>query len=272
LIPNILSIAGTDPSGGAGIQADLKSISANGGYGMCAITALVAQNTQGVREVFYPPVAFLRAQLDAVADDVRIDAIKIGMLGKLDVIETVSDWLRGQNAPVVLDPVMVATSGDRLLDEAAEHALIELASRVHVLTPNVPELAVLAGAVPATSNTIAFDQAAAVAQSTGAMVVAKGGHLSNATVVDALIDGSGVVAETSHRRIDTKNTHGTGCSLSSAIATRYAVTKSWERALIEASDWLAEAIGAADELQVGQGHGPVHHFARLWKHSHGEKS
>jgi hydroxymethylpyrimidine/phosphomethylpyrimidine kinase len=265
MIPNILSIAGTDPTGGAGIQADLKSISANGGYGMCAITALVAQNTQGIREVFYPPASFLRSQLDAVSDDVRIDAIKIGMLGSLDVIQTVSEWLDGQTAPVVLDPVMVATSGDRLLDQVAERALIQLARRVQILTPNVPELAVLAGGEPAVDSAASFTQAARVAQTTGALVIAKGGHLSGVEVVDALVAADGVVMRSSHPRISTKNTHGTGCSLSSALATRYALTGSWEQALIEASDWLAGAIAYADELQVGHGHGPVHHFAQLWK-------
>ena len=142
--PRVLSIAGTDPTGGAGIQADLKSIAANGGYGMAVVTALVAQNTRGVRSVHTPPVEFLREQLDAVSDDVVIDAVKIGMLADVDVIREVRSWLEAIRPPlVVLDPVMVATSGDRLLESSAEQALRDLVSLADLVTPNIPELAVL---------------------------------------------------------------------------------------------------------------------------------
>ena len=144
-IPRVLSIAGTDPTGGAGIQADLKSIAANGGYGMAVVTALVAQNTMGVRSVHLPPASFLIEQLDAVSDDVEIDAVKIGMLANAEIIDTVRGWLGRVRPPlVVLDPVMVATSGDRLLDVEAEVAMRSLLSQVDLVTPNIPELAVLA--------------------------------------------------------------------------------------------------------------------------------
>ncbi|MCW3159366.1 bifunctional hydroxymethylpyrimidine kinase/phosphomethylpyrimidine kinase [Micropruina sonneratiae] len=269
-VPNVLPIAGTDPTGGAGVQADLKAISATGGYGMSAITALVAQNTRGVRSVHYPPAAFLRAQLDAVADDVAIDAVKIGMLGTVEIIHAVADWLAEVRPPVVvLDPVMVATSGDRLLDADAEAALAELASRADVLTPNVPELAVLAGAAPASDFDGVLEQARRVAARTGALIAAKGGHLHDDEVRDALVGAAGVLTQVTHPRVATTSTHGTGCSLSSALATRYAVGGDWPRALAEATDWLAAAIGAAHELQVGGGHGPVHHFGPLWRRAGG---
>lgn len=269
-VPNVLSIAGTDPTGGAGVQADLKSIGANGGYGMSAITALVAQNTRGVREVHYPPATFLRAQLDAVADDVTIDAVKIGMLGTVEIIDTVSAWLAEVRPPaVVLDPVMVATSGDRLLDAAAEAALAELAIRADLLTPNVPELAVLAGEPPASDFEEVLGQARQVAARTGALVAAKGGHLDGDRLSDALVGADGIRLIVQHARRATTNTHGTGCSLSSALATRYAIGGDWGLALTEATDWLAAAITAADDLDVGGGHGPVHHLGPLWRRAGG---
>ena len=265
-VPNVLSIAGTDPTGGAGIQADLKAIAACGGYGMSVVTALVAQNTQGVRAVHYPGTEFLRAQLDAVSDDVAIDAVKLGMLGTIEVIDTVREWLeRVRPAAVVLDPVMVATSGDRLLDAAAEKALRELAQLADVLTPNVPELAVLADAEPAADWPATLAQARQVAASTGALVVAKGGHLTDDTVSDALVGPGGVLTQADHPRLATRNTHGTGCSLSSALATRFAVVADWPRALAESTDWLAAAIARADDLDVGRGNGPVHHLGPLWE-------
>ncbi|MFT4296347.1 MAG: bifunctional hydroxymethylpyrimidine kinase/phosphomethylpyrimidine kinase [Micropruina sp.] len=265
-VPNVLSIAGTDPTGGAGIQADLKAIGACGGYGMAVVTALVAQNTTGVREVHYPDTGFLRAQLDAVSDDVAIDAVKLGMLGTVEVIATVRDWLeRVRPTAVVLDPVMVATSGDRLLDAAAEAAMRELARLADVLTPNVPELAVLAGVEPASTWSQTLDQAQRVAAATGALVVAKGGHLDDATVSDALVGPDGLLAQVEHPRLATRNTHGTGCSLSSALATRHAVTGDWALALAESSDWLAASIARGDDLDVGRGNGPVHHVGPLWE-------
>jgi hydroxymethylpyrimidine kinase/phosphomethylpyrimidine kinase len=268
-VPRVLSIAGTDPTGGAGIQADLKSIAANGGYGMAVVTALVAQNTHGVRSVHVPPVPFLAEQLDAVSDDVRIDAVKIGMLATAEVIETVAAWL-GRIRPsfVVLDPVMVATSGDRLLDADAEDALRRLLPHVDLVTPNIPELAILASAPAATAWTDVLAQASVVAREHGVRVLAKGGHLSGERLPDALVelvDDQVSVTEFAGTRIRTRNTHGTGCSLSSAVATRAAATGEWARATAESKRWLTESIRHGAELEVGSGNGPISHFAGLWE-------
>lgn len=271
-IPRVLSIAGTDPTGGAGIQADLKSISANGGYGMAVVTALVAQNTAGVRSVHRPPVAFLREQLLAVSDDVHIDAVKIGMLSSVPVIDEVGAWLDRVRPPiVVLDPVMVATSGDRLLDAQAESALRGLLARAQICTPNLTELAVLAECGLARTWVEALDQAHAVSARHGLLVLVTGGHLGGDESPDALVDATGGLAggrthsELVGERVPTKNTHGTGCSLSSALATRQAQLGDWELALADAKTWLTESLRHADELEVGRGNGPIHHFAGLWR-------
>ncbi|MCW4457935.1 bifunctional hydroxymethylpyrimidine kinase/phosphomethylpyrimidine kinase [Microbacterium sp. MPKO10] len=264
VIPRVLSIAGTDPSGGAGIQADLKSIAAHGGYGMAVVTALVAQNTRGVNSVHTPPPEFLAEQLNAVSDDVQIDAVKIGMLATAEYIEVVDRWLERTQAPVVVvDPVMVATSGDRLLDASAEEALGRMLRHADLVTPNIPELAVLAGEprVRAWSDVIA--QAQRVAEHHDTLVLAKGGHANGDAVHDALVSASGVIAEFTAARIHTTNTHGTGCSLSSAIATLYAQTGEWASALEQAKQWLADSIRNGSRLNVGSGHGPVDHFATL---------
>lgn len=270
-IPRILSIAGTDPTGGAGIQADLKSIAANGGYGMAVTTALVAQNTRGVRSVHLPPVSFLAEQLDAVSDDVNIDAVKIGMLANAEIIETVAGWLdRVRPSVVVLDPVMVATSGDILLDPVAVAALRELARRADLVTPNLAELAALDGSALAESWPQALAQAISVSARLGVRVLAKGGHLDGTTAPDALVDArdsvaTAAVVEFTSPRIRTGNTHGTGCSLSSALATRLALAETWEPAIEAAKRWLTESIAAADALEVGHGAGPINHFAGLWE-------
>ncbi|MFJ2553092.1 bifunctional hydroxymethylpyrimidine kinase/phosphomethylpyrimidine kinase [Microbacterium sp. NPDC087591] len=267
-VPRVLSIAGTDPTGGAGIQADLKSIAANGGYGMAVVTALVAQNTHGVRSVHVPPAAFLVEQLDAVSDDVAIDAVKIGMLGTAEVIESVTGWLDRVRPPlVVLDPVMVATSGDRLLDADAERALRRMLSHADLVTPNIPELAILADAPVAVTWDQVLAQAGRVALECGVRVLAKGGHLSGPQLPDALVeavDGTVVVTEFSGTRVETRNTHGTGCSLSSALATRIAASGDWVEATRESKRWLIESIRHGAELAVGTGQGPVSHFAGLW--------
>ncbi|GAA4178123.1 bifunctional hydroxymethylpyrimidine kinase/phosphomethylpyrimidine kinase [Gryllotalpicola koreensis] len=268
-VPRVLSIAGTDPSGGAGIQADLKSIAANGGYGMAAVTALVAQNTRGVRSVHVPPVPFLVEQLDAVSDDVEIDAVKIGMLATADIVRAVREWLERVNPPVVvLDPVMVATSGDRLLDPDAEDELRALAPLADLVTPNIPELAILAEAPAATTWSGAVTQAREVAARYGTRLLVKGGHLAGASLPDALVeavDGTIEVTEFPGIRVETTNTHGTGCSLSSALATRFARSGDWARAAAESKEWLVESIRHGAELAVGAGHGPVSHFAGLWE-------
>jgi len=267
--PRVLSIAGTDPTGGAGLQADLKSVAANGGYGLGVVTALVAQNTRGVRSVHRPPDAFLREQLDAVGDDVEVDAVKVGMLADVDLVRTVHSWLAEHRPPVVVvDPVMVATSGDRLLDEDAVAALAELVRDVgDLVTPNVPELGVLAGAPPATDWDGVLTQARTVAADLDVRVLAKGGHLDDGPghkVRNALVDPDGTVEEVVTPRVDTPHTHGTGCSLSSAVATLRAATGDWATACREATRWLHESVAAADTLRVGHGRGPVSHFAGLW--------
>ena len=189
LPPRVLSIAGTDPTGGAGIHADLKSIAAHRGYGMAVVAALVAQNTCGVRSVHLPPASFLTAQLEAVSDDVVIDAVKIGMLADTDLVRAVAVWI-GEVAPpvIVLDPVIVATSGDRLLSADAEDALKDLIAAVDLITPNVPELAVLAGAQPADSWAELLDQGWEVAEHHQVAVLVKGGHLKGDTVFDCVVD------------------------------------------------------------------------------------
>ena len=279
--PRVLSIAGTDPTGGAGAQADLKSIMAAGGYGMSVITALVAQNTQGVREIHTPPSAFLEAQLQAVFDDVDVDAVKIGMLGGLETIEVVSRFLVDHAVRwVVLDPVMVATSGDRLLDEEAEAALRRLAGEVNVVTPNIPELEILTGEPiadesitdpPATEpgrttdattpETRAIEAAKRWAADTGTTVIVKFGHLHGPDAGNVAVMPEGGTFEVTAPRIETKNTHGTGCSLSSALATRLVIEDAIPSALGWATAWLHGAIAAADALHVGHGHGPVDHSA-----------
>ena len=283
-VPRVLSIAGTDPSGGAGVQADLKSIAASGGYGMCVTTSLVAQNTCGVREVFTPPLEFLTVQLAAVFDDVTVDAVKIGMLGDADTIRTVRTWLSEHPVPVVvLDPVMIASSGDRLLQAEAEQALRDLVPLVNVITPNIPELAVLCQKEPAQTFDEAHEQAANLAAATGTTVIVKGGHLCGQDAGNTAVFPDGTCAHVRTPRLDSRNTHGTGCSLSSSLATRLGVellqhteaaehtaeqgvltSEDTHRALQWSTRWLHESIAAGAGLQVGsgEGHGPVDHAAR----------
>lgn len=267
-VPRVLAIAGSDPSGGAGIQADLKSIAANGGYGMAAITALTAQNTRGVNGVHVPPAPFLTAQLDAVSDDISIDAVKIGMLGDEQVITAVRSWLeKVRPGVVVLDPVMVATSGDRLLQESAEAALRALLPLADLITPNLAELGMLLGEPEAASWSEALEQGKRLAAGTGATVLVKGGHLDGDDCPDALVNTGGLlsadVVVVDGQRIQTRNSHGTGCSLSSAMATAQARLGDWEASLRAVKPWLAEALRTSDQLEVGSGNGPVNHFHHL---------
>ncbi len=265
-IPRVLSIAGTDPTGGAGIQADLKSIAANGGYGMAVVTALVAQNTTGVRSVHAPPVEFLTEQLEAVSDDVTIDAVKLGMLFDASIIAAVRQWLTAHRPKVVvLDPVMVASSGDRLLTQDAESALRDLLGTADLITPNLPELGVLLGEAPARTWDDALRQAGDLAGRHDVQVLMKGGHLDDVESSDALVTPGGGVHAFTAARVDTPHTHGTGCSLSSAIATLQPRTGDWAVSIRQAKDWLTESIVAADQLHVGHGNGPVSHFAGLWE-------
>ncbi|WP_317231666.1 bifunctional hydroxymethylpyrimidine kinase/phosphomethylpyrimidine kinase [Clavibacter capsici] len=269
-VPRVLSIAGTDPTGGAGVQADLKSIAANGGYGMAVVTALVAQNTRGVREIHVPPVAFLRAQLDAVSDDVVIDAVKVGMLGSAAVVDEVADWLRAVRPPVVvLDPVMVAQSGDALLDDDATDALRRLLPLADVVTPNLPELAALLGEPEADGWDAALAQGRTLAARYGVRVIVKGGHLRVDDCPDALVtpgtsDAEGAVDVVNGPRIATTSTHGTGCSLSSALATLRPRRGDWLASLAEAKGWLTGSLAHAEDLHVGSGAGPLDHLRALW--------
>lgn len=265
-IPRILSIAGTDPTGGAGLHADLKSISAAGGFAMGAVTAIVAQNTNGVTSIEMPSDDIVTAQLNAVSDDVEIDGVKIGMLGTTDVISTVRAWLEQHNAPVVvLDPVMVATSGDRLLVPKAEAALLDMLHLADYITPNIPELEVIAGVAQGSIDSPEAAQSAAqrVAQRFHVRVVMKGGHLSDEVLSNAIVDENGVIAQVTCPRVHTSSTHGTGCSMSSALATRLAAGESAQDALSWVTSWLYESISHGEALHVGYGHGPVDHMHRL---------
>ncbi|MBK5928710.1 bifunctional hydroxymethylpyrimidine kinase/phosphomethylpyrimidine kinase [Rhodobaculum claviforme] len=260
MIPNILSIAGSDPSGGAGIQADIKAISANGGYAMAAITALTAQNTRGVARVALVDPDMVAAQIAAIRADIRIDAVKIGMLGTAAIIAAVADALEGLAAPVVLDPVMVAKGGDRLLAEEAVAALrAVLVPRAAVITPNLPEAADLLGGAEACDLAGMEDQARALLALGPGAVLLKGGHLATGDSPDLLATAAGI------ERIDgprhaTANTHGTGCTLSAALATHLALGLLPMAAARAAKSYTAAAIAAADRLTVGGGHGPTHHF------------
>lgn len=263
MIPRVLSIAGTDPTGGAGAQADIKSIGEAGGFAMSVVTALVAQNTHGVRQVHAPDTDFLLAQLDAVFDDVTVDAVKIGMLGTAEITRTVTGYLAAHPVPVtVVDPVMVATSGDRLLTEDAEAALVELCRAADVITPNLAELAVLGGTPVAADLDEALSQGRRLAADLETTVIVKGGHLSGPTADNAVVAPDGTVTTVPVARVTTHNTHGTGCSLSSALTTRLAAGEDTATALHWSSRWLSEAIRHADDLHVGTGNGPVDHTHR----------
>lgn len=262
-VPRVLSIAGTDPSGGAGTAADLKSITAAGGYGMSVVTALVAQNTHGVRAIHTPPADFLSAQLRAVSDDVTLDAVKTGMLATAETIAAVAAWLDELSpAVLVVDPVMVATSGDRLLQPDAEQAMVEFCRRATVVTPNIHELAVLTGEDVAPDEEAALAQARRWSTRTGVAVVVKTGHLTSRRVTNTWVDADGACLPVESTRLDTDATHGTGCSLAAALATRLGRGDTPEAALTWATDWLHESIAHGADLQVGTGHGPVDHAHR----------
>lgn len=264
--PNILSIAGTDPSGGAGIQADLKAFSALGGYGTTVITALVAQTTTGVSEVHEVPPEFITAQLDTLLGDVRIDAVKIGMLASTPVIEAVARALDAYALPnVVLDPVMVAKSGDRLLAaEAIDAVRTLLLPRADLITPNLPEAAELLGTEEAHDLAAMRAQGEALLELGAGRVLMKGGHLATEDATDLLLCPGAEPEVLTAVRVDTKNTHGTGCTLSSAIAALRPQRPDWSGAVHGAKVYLTESLRHADTLRVGQGKGPVHHFHAWW--------
>jgi hydroxymethylpyrimidine/phosphomethylpyrimidine kinase len=265
MTPIALTIAGSDSSGGAGIQADLKTFSALGVYGASVITALTAQNTVGVSGIHEIPPEFVATQLDAVFSDLMIGAVKIGMLARTDIIEAVAlglDRHRARN--IVLDPVMIASSGDRLLRADAGDALRrELVPRARVITPNLPEAAALLDMPVANSETEMRAQGERLRAAGANAVLIKGGHAQGAESVDLLVDEAGVTRFAS-RRIATRNTHGTGCTLSSAIAAGLAKGLALPDAVRAAKTYVAAAIAAADELTIGKGRGPVHHFHGRW--------
>ena len=262
---NALTIAGSDSGGGAGIQADLKTFSAHGVFGCSVITAVTAQNTTDVTDVHPIPLDTILAQINAVFDDIRIDAIKIGMLGDPDTIARIADALTEFNGPVVLDPVMVAKSGVSLLADEAVSALRDLlVPRATVLTPNIPEAAKLLGTEEVFSAGALKAQGQALLDLGSQAVVMKGGHGKEDVCTDWLLS-EGQEISFAARRINTKNTHGTGCTYSSAIAAGLAKGLSVQRSVATAHEWLHQAIGFADQLEVGHGHGPVHHFHGFWK-------
>ncbi|MCM3510223.1 bifunctional hydroxymethylpyrimidine kinase/phosphomethylpyrimidine kinase [Rothia sp. P100] len=261
MIARVLSIAGTDPTGGAGLQADVKSIAAAGGYGMGVVTSLVVQNTRGVQQVHTPDPDFLEAQLRAVSDDVTIDAVKVGMIADQASAAVVVNWLRNlpSNISVVVDPVMVASSGQALADSVSA----DLLTCATVLTPNVDELAALVGKPAASSRAELIAQAQVLAEKTGALVVAKGGHLADDDRGNTLVNATGELAHAASWFVDTTASHGTGCSLSSALATRLGLGESPQVALEWATSWAHEALQYGEAQAVGTGNGPIDHFHRL---------
>jgi hydroxymethylpyrimidine/phosphomethylpyrimidine kinase len=268
MTPIALTIAGSDSSGGAGIQADLKTFAALGVYGASVITALTAQNTQGVGAIHDVPAGFIAAQIDAVFSDLDVAAVKIGMLSQTASIETVAIGLDRHHAKnIVLDPVMVAASGDRLLAPdavaALRHALFPAAL---VITPNLPEAAALLDGEVARNEADMEAQARALLDLGARHVLIKGGHGEGESSVDLLV-GQGGTERFAAGRIATRNTHGTGCTLSSAIAAGLAKGLPLKAAVQAAKTYVTAAIAAADTLHVGHGHGPLHHFYAQWSKS-----
>jgi hydroxymethylpyrimidine/phosphomethylpyrimidine kinase len=264
-IPIALTIAGSDSSGGAGIQADLKTFAALGVYGASVITALTAQNTSGVSGIHQVPADFVTAQMDAVFSDLDVKAVKIGMVAQLATVDAIVAGLkRWSPGHIVLDPVMVATSGDRLLAADAIEALrTRLIPRASLITPNLPEAAALLGEPVAASEAAIESQGKRLLALGCPAVLIKGGHAQGAESIDYLVVATGAIALAASR-IATRNTHGTGCSLSSAIAAGLAKGEEMETAVRHAKAWVSLAIAAADRLGVGHDNGPIHHFHRFY--------
>ena len=259
-----LTIAGSDSGGGAGIQADLKTFSALGVYGASVITAITAQNTRTVAAVDPVSPKMITAQIDAVLSDLRIGAIKIGMLGDVATINAVAKALDEWRGPVVLDPVMVAKSGDALLADSAVAALRDrMLPRATVLTPNLPEAARLLDCTPAKDEDEMIRQGVALRALGPQAVLMKGGHGEGPVCTDLLITAHDPVRLTAPRQT-TRNTHGTGCTLSAAVAAGLALGLDLSKAVTRAHAYLQGAIAKADALDVGHGHGPVHHFHGIW--------
>lgn len=263
-VAKALTIAGSDSGGGAGIQADLKTFSALGVYGASVITAITAQNTQGVTAVDGVRPAMVAAQLDAVLTDIGFGAVKVGMLFSAEIIRIVAAGLRPSIAPMVLDPVMVAKSGDALLQADAVVALVDtLLPRATLLTPNLPEAACLLGLPQAETPEAAAEQGRLLLDRGPEAVLMKGGHGQGPDCIDVLVTRDGV-AQLAAPRIDTPHTHGTGCSLSSAIAANLARGMPLVAAVRAAHGWLHAAIRAGVGLEIGAGRGPIHHFHEVW--------
>lgn len=268
--PVVLTIAGSDSGGGAGIQADIKAISATGSYAASAITAITVQNTQGVSAVHNVPVEIIKGQISAVLSDIGADAVKIGMLSTAELVLAVKESLVGAGVTnIVLDPVMVATSGDRLIDEDAVGILAgELAPHARILTPNIPEAEILAG-VSISSQKELPDVARALSEKISAeggrkvSVLMKAGHLEDDELVDYFYNAEeDHIIELRSRRVRSNNTHGTGCTLSSALASYLAQGCSLDEAAVKAKEYISGAIASGAEYEIGHGHGPVNHF---WK-------
>ena len=266
MIRNVLSIAGSDPSGGAGIQADLKAFSARGVYGMAVLTALTAQNTQGVSGVHLVPASFVADQIKAIFADVRVDAIKIGMIANAEIADAVADAIEPHRGiPIVLDPVMVAKGGATLLDLSAVEVLTRrLLPLATLLTPNLPEAAALLHRPTADRRAEMADQGQSLRALGPEAVLVKGGHLSGQESPDVLATAAGL-SWFEAERIPMANTHGTGCTLSSVLAAELAKGAALSKAVADAKAYLAQAVAHADTLTVGTGHGPVQHFHELWQ-------
>ena len=264
---SVLTIAGSDSSGGAGIQADIKAISACNCYACSAITAITAQNTIGVQEIFPLPEKIISAQIEAVLKDIGANAIKIGMLHNSKVIEVVVKSLKKfELKNIVLDPVMVATSGDKLLqDEAIETLKLKLIPLVRVITPNIPEAEILSGEKITKQNQLPI-LAEKLAKKYKVSVLLKAGHLKEKEVEDIFYNQENdTLLKLSSSFIQTKNTHGTGCTLSSALAAYLAQDYTLEEAVSLAKEYIFRAIEAGKDYNIGSGHGPVHHFYKFWK-------
>lgn len=264
-----LTIAGSDSGGGAGIQADLKTFSALGCYGMSVITALTAQNTVAVTGIYEVEPQFVGRQIDAVLGDIGVDAVKIGMLSSPEIIRVVADRLRRRGiGNIVLDPVMVAKSGDKLLrDEAVQALKEELFPLATLITPNMPEAEVLTG-LTITTRLDLKTAAVLLAEMGPHAVLVKGGHFTDAGSDDFLLedtDAGPLHQWFEHRRIVSANTHGTGCTLSSAIAAFLAKGETVREAIARAKEYISGAISAGAAYKLGEGHGPVHHFFQFWQ-------
>ena len=263
--PIALTIAGSDSGGGAGIQADLKTFSANQVYGASVITAVTAQNTRAVTAVHEIPADVVRAQIDAVLQDLKPQVIKLGMLFSPAIIHTVAKALSGYDGTVILDPVMIAKSGDALLqEEAVETLKSDLLPLVDLLTPNLPEAAILLETGPVQDLQGMENQANALLELGPEAVLMKGGHSTGETCTDLLLTGSMPPLVLSASRVNTRNTHGTGCTYSAAIAAQVALGLPLSDAVTAAHGYLQKAITTAEQLTIGTGHGPVHHFHSLW--------